>query len=175
MSFPVIETERLILRQLTQDDAADMFEYFSKDEVTIYYDLYTFKKIEEAEDLIRQFNNNFENKKGIRWAIQLKEGGKMIGTCGYHNWFPEHFKAEVGYELNPGYWRKHYMQEALEAILPYAFSEMQLHRIDAFTDPANEASEKILLKLDFKEEGLLRDFFFEKGRFVDAKIFGLIK
>ncbi|WP_410528525.1 GNAT family N-acetyltransferase, partial [Sphingobacterium mizutaii] len=57
----------------------------------------------------------------------------------------------------------------------YAFSEMQLPRIDAFTDPANEASEKILLKLGFKEEGLLRDFFVEKGRFVDAKIFGQIK
>ena len=174
MEFPVLETERLILRRLTLEDAEDMFEYFSKDEVTEYYDLYTFKGIDEAEKLIQDFNKCFENKKGIRWAIQLKDSSKMIGTCGYHNWAHEHFKIELGYELNPLYWRQHYMEEAIAAILPYAFSEMNIHRVEAFTDPDNLASERLLLKLNFKEEGLLKDFFFEKGRFVDAKIFGLV-
>ncbi len=98
-------------------------------------------------------------KKGIRWAIQLKDSGKMIGTCGYHNWAHEHFKTELGYELNPLYWRQHYMEEAITTILPYAFSEMNVHRIEAFTDPDNLASERLLLKLNFKEEGLLKDFF----------------
>ena len=63
MEFPVLETERLILRQLTLADAEDMFEYFSQDEVTEYYDLYTFKGIDEAEKLIQDFNKNFEYKK----------------------------------------------------------------------------------------------------------------
>jgi ribosomal-protein-alanine N-acetyltransferase len=51
---------------------------------------------------------------------------------------------------------------------------MKLHRVDAFIDPSNISSEKLLNSLNFKDEGTLRDYFFEKGRFVDAKIFGLI-
>lgn len=174
MDFPILETERLILRQLTNKDAKDLFDYFSLDIVMEYYDLETFTQIEEAEKLIDHFNSEFENKKGFRWAIELKSEKKVIGTCGYHNWFREHFKAELGYELNPKFWRKAYMKEAVQAIIPFAFTTMNLHRIEAFIDPANISSEKLLLSLDFNEEGTMRDFFFEKGKFVDATIFGLI-
>lgn len=174
MDFPILETKRLILRQLTNNDAKDLFEYFSLDIVMEYYDLAPLTHIGEAEKLIKTFNTEFENKKGFRWAIELKDNKKVIGTCGYHNWFHEHFKAEIGYELNPQFWRKAYMKEAIQTIIPFGFSTMNLHRIEAFIDPANVSSEKLLLSLDFKEEGTMRDFFFEKGKFVDATIFGLI-
>lgn len=175
MDFPILETERLILRQLTYNDAKDLFEYFSLDIVMEYYDLATFTHIDEAEKVINTFNTEFENKKGFRWAIELKDEKKVIGTCGYHNWFHEHFKAEIGYELNPKYWQKGYMKEAIQPILSYGFEEMNLHRIEAFIDPANISSEKLLFSTDFQKEGTMRDFFFEKGKFVDATIFGLIK
>ncbi|MEY8758303.1 GNAT family N-acetyltransferase [Chryseobacterium tongliaoense] len=174
MLFPVLETERLSLRQLTQNDAEDLFEYFSLDEVMEYYDLETFTRLQDAENLINHFNTQFENKKGFRWAIELKSEKKVIGTCGYHNWFHEHFKAELGYELHPEFWRQSYMKEAMLPILTFGFETMHLHRIEAFIDPANISSEKLLLSSGFQEEGMMRDFFFEKGRFVDAKIFGLI-
>ncbi|AZA78657.1 N-acetyltransferase [Chryseobacterium sp. G0186] len=174
MQFPVLETERLILRQLTPDDSKDLFEYFSQDDVMEYYDLETFKTLEDAHNIIQHFNNEFEKGKGFRWALELKSANKVIGTCGYHNWYSEHFKAEVGYELNPLFWRQSYMKEALLPILTFGFESMRLHRVDAFIDPANISSEKLLTSINFKEEGTLRDFFFEKGKFVDAKIFGLI-
>ncbi|MBL1221663.1 GNAT family N-acetyltransferase [Chryseobacterium sp. L7] len=174
MIYPVLETERLILRQLNSHDAEDLFEYFSQDQVMEYYDLETFKTLEDAQNIIKYFNNEFEKGKGFRWALELKSEKKVIGTCGYHNWFPEHFRAEIGYELNPKFWRNSYMKEAILPILIYGFESMRLHRIDAFTDPANIASEKLLHSLNFKDEGILRDYFFEKGKFVDAKIFGLI-
>ena len=139
-----------------------------------YYDLETFTDLEEAEKLIEDFNTEFENKKGFRWAIELKAEKKVIGTCGYHNWFHEHFKSELGYELNPKFWRKAYMKEAVQAIIPFAFKTMNLHRIEAFIDPANISSEKLLSSIGFQEEGTMRDFFFEKGKFVDATIFGLL-
>ncbi|HCA08804.1 GNAT family protein [Chryseobacterium sp.] len=174
MIYPVLETERLLLRQLAPHDAEDLFEYFSLDEVMEYYDLAPFKTLEDAQNIITYFNNEFEKGKGFRWALELKSEKKVIGTCGYHNWYPEHFRAEIGYELNPKYWKKSYMKEAILPILIYGFESMRLHRIDAFTDPANIASEKLLHSLNFKDEGILRDYFFEKGKFVDAKIFGLI-
>jgi ribosomal-protein-alanine N-acetyltransferase len=174
VDYPILETERLILRQLDIEDSEDLFEYFSLDEVMEYYDLETFKTLEESKKIIHHFNDEFEKGKGFRWALELKSKKKVIGTCGYHNWFPEHFKAEAGYELNPKFWRKSYMKEAIKPILAFGFETMKLHRIEALIDPANISSEKLLLATGFKEEGTMRDFFFEKGKFVDATIFGLI-
>ncbi|REC43484.1 GNAT family N-acetyltransferase [Chryseobacterium pennipullorum] len=174
MEFPVLQTERLILRQLTPQDTQDLFEYFSLDEVMEYYDLETFKTAEDAENIIQHFNGEFEKGKGFRWALELKGENKVIGTCGYHNWYPEHFRAEIGYELNPPFWRKGYMKEAILPILTYGFESMQLHRVDAFIDPANISSEKLLTSLNFQEEGTMKDYFFEKGKFVDATLFGLV-
>lgn len=174
MIYPILETERLLLRQLTINDSQDLFEYFSQDKVMEYYDLETFTTIEDAETVIQHFNKEFEEGKGFRWAIELKSEKKVIGTCGYHNWFHEHFKAEIGYELNPKFWRKSYMKEVILPILTFGFEIMRLHRVEAFIDPANISSEKLLLSCGFNEEGRMRDFFFEKGKFVDAKIFGFI-
>ncbi|PWN64460.1 GNAT family N-acetyltransferase [Chryseobacterium oncorhynchi] len=174
MEFPVLETERLILRQLTLNDSEDLFEYFSQDEVMEYYDLDTFKTLEDAQHIIQHFNSEFKERKGFRWALELKSEKKVIGTCGYHNWYHEHFKAEIGYELNPLYWQQSFMKEAILPILTFGFESMRLHRVDAFIDPANISSEKLLSSLNFQEEGTMRDYFFEKGKFVDAKLFGLI-
>ncbi|NIF05758.1 GNAT family N-acetyltransferase [Chryseobacterium sp. Tr-659] len=174
MEFPVLETERLILRQLTLNDSQDLFEYFSLDEVMEYYDLDTFKTLEDSQQIIQHFNTEFDKGKGFRWALELKSEKKVIGTCGYHNWYREHFRAEIGYELNPKFWKQSYMKEAVLPILTFGFETMRLHRIDAFIDPANISSEKLLTSLNFSKEGILKDFFFEKGKFVDATIFGLI-
>lgn len=174
MEFPVLETERLLLRQLTSEDSKDLFEYFSLEEVMKYYDLEAFKTEEDAENIIHHFNTEFEKGKGFRWALELKSENKVIGTCGYHNWYPEHYRAEIGYELNPLFWRQSYMKEAILPILTFGLETMQLHRVDAFIDPANISSEKLLSSLNFNEEGTLKDYFFEKGKFVDVKLFGLI-
>lgn len=130
MLFPVLETERLFLRQLTQNDAKDLFEYFSLDEVMEYYDLETFTQLKDAEKFITHFNTEFENKRGFRWALELKSEKKVIGSCGYHNWFREHFKAESGYELHPEFWGQSYMKEAMLSILTFGFETMHLHRVE---------------------------------------------
>ncbi|WP_330744802.1 GNAT family N-acetyltransferase [Chryseobacterium sp. CP-77] len=174
MEFPVLETERLILRRLTLNDTQDLFEYFSLDEVMEYYDLETFKTEDDSRRIIQHFNSEFEKGKGFRWALELKSNGKVIGTCGYHNWYKEHFRAEIGYELNPKFWQQSYMKEAILPILTYGFESMRLHRVDAFIDPSNISSERLLSSLNFSKEGTLKDYFFEKGKFVDATIFGLI-
>lgn len=70
--FPILETERLVLRQLRPDDSRDLFQYFSLDEVTKYYDLNSFTDIKQAEELIYKWNQKFEKNKGIRWGITLR-------------------------------------------------------------------------------------------------------
>jgi diamine N-acetyltransferase len=101
--FPTLETNRLMLRQLRSRDAADVFSYFARDEVTKYYDLASFTEQRQAEELIRQWNDRFIRSEGMRWGITLKGEDRIIGTCGFHNWSKEHSKSELGYELAPEY------------------------------------------------------------------------
>lgn len=173
--FPVLETERFYLRQIGITDAASMFHYFSKDEVTKYYDLDTFKSIEEAKGLIQRFEQRFTDHKAIRWGIAIKGTNQLVGSCGFHSLEPEHFKVEIGYELSPEHWRKGVMTEVLERIIKFGFNDMELNRIEAFYDPENVASKKVLAKVGFKEEGVLVERFFEKGNFVDAALSSLLK
>jgi ribosomal-protein-alanine N-acetyltransferase len=172
--FPLLETDRFLLRRITLDDAQEIFDYFSKDEVTEYYDLDSFTDIQQAIDLIVKWEERFKANQSIRWGIARREDNILIGSCGYHNWSHRNYKAEIGYELSPLYWRQGVITEVLKSILTYGFQHMNLHRVEAFYDPANIASKKSLLKAGFKFEGLLRESFYEKGRFVDAEICSIV-
>lgn len=173
--FPVLETDRLILRRLEKYDAPNMFSYFSKDEVTEYYDLESFTSEIQASELIERFITRYEEKKQIRWAITLKESDELIGTCGFHAIEPEHWKAEIGYELHPSFWGKGIMTEAVSTVIQYGFNVMSLNRIEAFYDPRNISSARVLEKCGFEYEGILKKRYFEKGQFVDAAIAGILK
>lgn len=172
--FPVLETERFMLRRITLEDAKELYDYFSKDEVTEYYDLDSFTDIQQAINLIERWDERFKGKKSIRWGIARREDNVLIGSCGYHNWAHKHYKAEIGYEISPLYWRQGVMTEVLKPIVAYGFEHMNLHRVEALYDPSNIASKKTLAKAGFKVEGLLRESFYEKGRFVDAEICSLL-
>lgn len=110
-------------------------------------DLDSFQTVEQAGALIRLWNQRFEDGQGIRWGIALKEDDRLIGTCGFHEWKKAHYKAEIGYELSPEYWRNGMMTEAIGAILEFGFRVWGLNRIEAFIDPRNVASRKLLEKL----------------------------
>jgi ribosomal-protein-alanine N-acetyltransferase len=70
-AFPILETERLILRQLRVEDAFDLYQYFSKDEVTEFYDLDSFTEVKQAQDLIMNWQEKYNDKLGIRWGIWI--------------------------------------------------------------------------------------------------------
>ncbi|MCF2946431.1 GNAT family N-acetyltransferase [Paenibacillus tarimensis] len=173
--FPTIETKRLKLRELRLEDTLDLFHYFSKDEVTKYYDLDSFTELSQAENLITNWQERFNNEQGIRFGITLNNEDHVIGTCGFHNLSRKHFKAEIGYELSPEYWRQGIMREVLDAILIYGFEDLGLNRIGALIDPNNISSRLLLEKSGFKEEGILNEYYYKQNRFVDAVIFSKLK
>src|SRR4030095_7094071 len=82
--FPVLETERLKLREITKDDAEGIFACFSNDNVTRYYGQETLQNIEQAEKFVDFFSNNYNEKRGIRWGIERKETKGIIGTIGLY-------------------------------------------------------------------------------------------
>lgn len=173
--FPKMETKRFVLRQIELSDAKEVFHYFSQDEVMKYYDLDVLKDIGEAKKIIRKWQKKYHKNEGLRWGIATKEENKIIGSCGFHNWEKEHFKAEIGFEVSPEYWRSGVMTEVLQPTLAYGFEKMGLRRIEALYDPGNIASQKTLKKAGFIYEGTLRESAFEKGQFCDASICSLLK
>ena len=174
-TFPYIETERLILKEIKIQDSASIFDIFSNEEIMKYYGQFPIKSNEEAENLITMFDDNFKNGKGIRWCILLKEEKRIIGTCGYHNWNKRHSRAEIGYELSMDSWGKGYIKEALKSVIEYGFTIMGLNRIEAVVYPKNIASLKSLINHGFKEEGILEEYAFFRNTYQDLIMFSLLK
>jgi len=177
--FPKIESDRLILAELQSHDEAAIFELFSNKSVIEYYDLEAFSAIEQARDLISLFRARYEELAGIRWAIRLKSSGDVVGTCGFNSWSSKMRSAVIGYDLLPAFWGGGYASEAVCAIIHAAFTGAlpcgPLNRIQADTVPGNHASEALLRRLGFKEEGLRRESGYWKNTFHDLKCFGLLK
>jgi [ribosomal protein S5]-alanine N-acetyltransferase len=173
--FPTLETDRLILREITKEDTDAIFSSFSNDEVTRYYGQDTLKSIEEAEKFIDIFATNYIEKRGVRWGIERKGDQEIIGTIGFHAWSPKHKRAEIGYEIHPDYWRKGYTREALIKIISYGLREMDLTRIGAVVFTENEASNRLLTKMGFQKEGTLKDYMYQNGKPHDTFIYSLLR
>lgn len=174
-NLPVLTSGEIVLRPLDEKDITALFRLFSQDDVTRYMDIDSFTNSEEAAQIITYFRDAYEKGEGMRWAIAFADNDELIGTCGYHHRHHEHRKAEIGYDLLPEYWGKGIMTVAVNRMLRYGFNEMALNRIEAFVDPANTPSSRLLHRLGFRQEGLLLDAFFEKGQFVDAVLYSILK
>jgi ribosomal-protein-alanine N-acetyltransferase len=172
--FPDLETERLSLKQVTNDDVTDIFELRSNKEVMKYIPRPLLQNKEEALELIAMLNDKIENNIGINWGIRLKNDPKIIGIIGHYRIKPEHYRAEVGYMLLPEYNGKGIVSEALQKVVEYGFKEMQLHSIEAILDPKNTGSEKVLLKNGFVKEAHLLENEYYDGRFLDTLIYSIL-
>lgn len=177
LEFPQLETERLLLRELKSTDAEAVYRYLSDPEVTRYLATPPHRSLKQTQDLLNFLVSLFEKGEGFRWGITLKAGdaaGVVIGTCGYHAWAKDHFRAEIGYELARAYWGQGIMAEATEALLTFGFEQMALHRVEAMVLEGNRASARFLEKLGFQQEAVLRDYEFVQGRFRDVLLFALL-
>ncbi|MEX1020162.1 MAG: GNAT family protein [Litorilinea sp.] len=172
-AFPEIETERLILREIMPEDGPALFAVFGDPAVTRYYDLETCTAMQQVQELIDFFDDSFELERAIRWGIERQHDGALLGTCGF-SWL-RRYRGEISYELAPAYWRQGYMSEALEAILEFGFTDLELNRIEALVMVENQASAGVLSDLGFREEGLLRQHDYFKGAFHDMRQFALLR
>lgn len=173
--FPTLETKRLYLVEMDYQYDQDYFEIMSQEKVTKYYGIETLKSREEARRFIDTFQKLFEENRGMRWGIILKETEKFIGTVGLNNLKKSDKKAEIGFELHPSNWRRGLTMEATKEILTYSFEELDLFRIGAITFPENTASNQLLKKAGFTLEGKLRGYLYQANQSYDALIYSLLK
>jgi len=172
--FPILETERLLLRELTLNDKEDIFSILSNSKVTRFYGRDTLKNVEEAQESILFFRNKFSEKKGIRWGIVTKETNELIGTIGFDGWLQNQKRAEIGYEISPAHWKRGFASEAIKKVLLYGFTFLELLRIGAVVFPENEPSNILMVKMGFKKEGLLRNYIHQNGTSHDTFVYSII-
>lgn len=172
--FPTLETDRLTLRELHPSDAYDLYRILSNPAVMQYYGSDPLHHMGEATQLIRSIRQQHQDHVAMRWAIVRKADQQLLGTCGFHRWNHAYYNSEMGYELDPAYWSNGYMTEALESMMTFGFTHMSLHRISALIAPANQRSIDLVKRLQFQEEGLLRDFAYSHGHFMSLLSFSLL-
>jgi ribosomal-protein-alanine N-acetyltransferase len=154
--FPIIPTKRLHLRKIKSEDKNEIFYLKSNEEVLYYLDNPKHDNIEETEKYIDKINNGIIQNDWIQWGITLSGSEKVIGTICLWNISKESKTAEVGYDLMTEYQGKGIMQEALTAVVKYAFKIIKFNSLTAFTHKNNEKSINLLERNKFvfeREEG----------------------
>lgn len=173
--FPVIETERLLLRRVTNDDVSEVFELRSNPETMKYIPRPLVKNNEDALEHIAMIEEKIETNIGINWGISLKDNpNKLLGIIGYYRMQPENYRAEIGYMLSPDFHGKGFIPEAVKRLITYGFEDLKLHSIEAVIDPENFASEKVLQKCGFVKEAHFKESEFYEGKFLDKVVYSLL-
>lgn len=172
--LPTIDAPRVRLRWLTEADVDSLYAVFSDRRMMRYWSSPAMTERAEAEDYLRRIHEGFGARSVFQWGLERKEGGQVIGTCTLFHLDPANAKAELGYGLASAHWGKGYMTEALTALLDFAFASLKLRRLEADVDPRNENSLRILDKLGFQREGLLRERWNVAGEIQDTVFCGLL-
>lgn len=153
MFFEDIETERLLLKNISFDDRVFILKQFSDEVVNRYlFDVEPISKLEEADEIIDSYLQP-EPRAQHRWVIVLKNNDVKIGTCGFHCWSKKGNCVEIGYDLQEEYWGKGIMTEALKAIISFGINKMGVHRINADISVDNAKSVYLAQKLGFVFNG----------------------
>ncbi|ELK44681.1 UNVERIFIED_CONTAM: GNAT family N-acetyltransferase [Halobacillus marinus] len=174
MEFPILETERLSLTNVSRKHSAAYLDIMSREEVTKYYGMDALKTPEQAREIIRSFQSTWKEKRGIRWGLTVKNESRFIGTVGLNNWNPRAMRAEIGYEIHPDFWRLGLGSEAVKEIIRFSFLELKIRRLGAVTFPDNIPSNRMLEKFGFKKEGTLRNYLVREDQSHDAFIHSLL-
>lgn len=172
--FPVLETERLHLRQITEDDKHEIFALRSDKQIMHYVPRPLMTSMDEAVAHIKMITENIEKNEFINWGIALKSDNKIAGVIGFHRMQKANYRAEVGYMLHTRFHKQGIMQEALRAVIAYGFKQMKLHSIEAVIDPRNIASENVLIRSGFVKEAHFKENFFYGGEFLDSVHYSLL-
>lgn len=173
--FENLETERLLLRRIDENDVEEVIALRGNPETMKYIPRPLVKTKEDALGHIRMIEEKIVNNTGINWGMTIKGNPKIIGIIGHYRIQPENHRSEIGYMMLPECNGKGYMSEAIKAVLAYGFEQMDLHSIEAVIDPDNTASEKVLQKLNFVKEAHIIENELWEGKYWDTVIYSLLK
>ena len=171
--FPKLETERLLLLEVTGNDQQFIFEGLSHPEVIPFYGV-RYDSFAATKAQLEWYASIYKEGSGISWKLVDKKTQENIGDISVYLYKPEHRKAEIGFWLFPQFWNKGYATEALKAVIHYWKTEKGLHRLEAFVEEGNTASSHLLQKAGFLYEGTMKDCEIKNGNYISLMVYALI-
>lgn len=171
----ILQSERLILRDFTENDWETVFRYQSNPEYLKYYSSRSRTEIDSKKlvNLFISWQKEVPRTKN-QLAIILKKENKLIGNCGLRKADPNATEAELGFELDPDYWNQGIALEAVRMILKFGFEDLKIHRIWSITKAENIAARKLVEKLHFQHEGTLREQEWLHDHWSDSVIYAIL-
>jgi len=175
MNFKLIETERLLLKGLSPEDMTAIFEQNLKPKIMT---ILGHRSETDYEKEYHKYKNGYAayNRSFLLFLLVDKTTDKIIGRCGLHNWNTDHWRAEIGYVMeDEDYKKQGLMGEAVEAIIDYGFTFLNLHRLEALVGKENIPSLRLMEKNNFIREGVLREHYYVAGKFEDSIVFSKLQ
>ena len=170
-----LETERLLLRPLTPEDAPTVARLAGLREIadTTISIPHPYSE-QQAQGWIATHSGRENPPKQIVFAVTIKKVGQLIGTMGLREIDHEHCQAEMGFWIGVDWWGNGFATEAAHTVIRYGFEELKLNRIYAHHMVRNPVSGRVLEKIGMKPEGLLRQRVRKWGVFEDVVLLAVI-
>ncbi|RZN82115.1 MAG: N-acetyltransferase [Winogradskyella sp.] len=165
-NFPLIKTNRLLLREIIDADLENIFNGLSNPNVIKHYGI-SFDTIDATKEQMSWFADD----KQLWWAICALDNKTFYGAVGLNDINPKENKAEIGLWLLPEFWGKGIMKEVLPLITNYGFKQLKLHRIEGFVETENSNCKKAMSKLDFEYEKTIKDCEIKNGKSISVDIY----
>ena len=177
LEFPIIETERFILKEIEEKHSNHFISLFSDEDIMKYSGTEVYDPEKQVEFYFKKVKLMYKEKKGIRWAIINKESKAFIGDIGLYNIDFYSNNTEIGYTIEKNFWRKGVASECIKAIENFAFEILDMNRIIAMIDCNNISSIKLSEKLGFHKDGILREHYYNKSKdeYINICVYSLIK
>ena len=177
-SPPVLETDRLILRPITAADAPAVFLYASNPNLTRFTLFETHETLDDSLWFVSDYvRSRYASREPDPFGIVLKADPVrvVVGALGAHWASQPNGTMELGYSIAEPYWGRGLVAEAARAVVRYVFTEYAVERLQARVIVGNDASERVLRKLGFTREGVLRSAELRRGRYWDLAVYSLLR
>ena len=170
-----LETERLLLRSVREEDVPAIYAYRSRADVGKYQTRY--RRLADARRLIKRVRAIALNTPNTwhQLAVIEKRGGGLIGDLGMHFTGKENRQAEIAYTIAPAYQGKGYATEAVLRMMGFLFGKLRKHRLVATADPRNKSSIKLMERVGMRREAYFRKSFWTGKEWTDDVLYALLK
>ncbi len=172
--LPTLSASRVALRWVTEADVDPLYGIFSDPAVMRYWSTPPMSDISQARKLVADIHDGFRSRRLFQWGVARLKDDRIVGTCTLFAINGPQGRAEIGYALDSEYWGRGYMNEALTALVDFAFGQLAMRRLEADVDPRNAASIRAVERLGFRREGLLRERWKVDGELQDSVVLGLL-
>jgi RimJ/RimL family protein N-acetyltransferase len=173
--LPTLRGAGVELRAIEASDVDALYTIFGDAEVARYWSRPAFTDRQQALGFYAEICEGFAGRSLFQWGIVEGDGRNLLGTCTLYAFDGAPWRCEIGFALGRGAWGRGIATRGVAVALGFAFEALGVHRVEADVDPRNARSLRLLERLGFRREGLLRERYCVGGEVQDALMLGLLR